>query len=131
MNKYLLILTLTIILIGWNNKANSQEKYTSSHHTLTHHLSGEELNRLDEIGKNFTATDPPPGPVRNIAEYEHMEGVLICYPFGIPFSVIAEMSEDVIVTTIVANTNQQSQVLNLYTNNGVNVSNCDFFNCTQ
>jgi len=36
-------------------------------------------------------TDPPPGPIRNIAEYERMEGVLIRYPFGISTAVIAEM----------------------------------------
>ena len=42
-------------------------------------------------------TDPPEGPVRNIAEFERMSGVLIRYPFGITTSIIREMAEDVIV----------------------------------
>lgn len=53
----------------------------------------------------------PPTPIRNIAEFEPMEGVLIRYPFGISYEIIAEMSEDVEIVTIVANINQQNYVL--------------------
>ncbi|GIR41788.1 MAG: hypothetical protein CM15mP52_0180 [Candidatus Neomarinimicrobiota bacterium] len=35
-------------------------------------------------------TDPPPSPVRNIAEYERMQGVLIRYPFGISTDIISK-----------------------------------------
>ena len=42
-------------------------------------------------------TDPPPGPVRNIAEFEPMQGALIRYPFGISTSIIREMAEDVMI----------------------------------
>ena len=63
---------------------------------------------------------------RAIAEFEPMEGVLVRYPFGIPMSLIAEMSEDVVVTTIVANSSEQSTVQSQYSSNGVNLSNCNF-----
>ena len=33
-------------------------------------------------------TDPPLGPIRNIAEYEPMQGALIRYPFGVSISII-------------------------------------------
>ena len=46
------------------------------------------------MGRN---TDPPIAPVRNIAEYERMSGVLIRYPFGISLDIIRVLSEDVIV----------------------------------
>ena len=59
-------------------------------------LTKEEENKLyiiEQMGRN---TDPPPDPVRNIAEFERMQGVLIRYPFGISTSMIKEMAEDVV-----------------------------------
>ena len=95
-------------------------------HSLPHWLTPEELTRLDEIGRDFYPTDPPIGPVRNIAEFEPMEGVLIRYPFGISYEVIAEMAEDCMVTTIVANQSQENSVRGQYDSNGVNLANCNF-----
>jgi len=93
---------------------------------LTHWLTPEEMTRLHEIGKAFVETDPPAAPVRNIAEFDYMQGVLVRYPFGIPIALIKEMAEDVVVTTIVANAGQQTTVLNQYIANGVDTSHCDF-----
>jgi len=99
-------------------------------HSLPHWLTPEELIRLDEIGKNFYPTDPPVGPIRNIAEFEPMEGVLIRYYFGISTSIIAEMAEDVIVTTIVSGQSQENTVRNIYTSNSVNIDNCNFLHAS-
>ncbi|MFO7614939.1 MAG: agmatine deiminase family protein, partial [Bacteroidales bacterium] len=93
---------------------------------LTHHMTPEEELRKHEIGINFTPTDPPSPPVRAVAEFEEMEGVLIRYPFGIPMSLIKEMAEDCMVKTIVANTSQQTQVQNQYQSAGVNLANCEW-----
>lgn len=90
------------------------------------YLSEEEYNRRHEAGRDFYPTDPPEGPIYNIAEFAPMEGVLVRYPFGIPEELIAEMSEDVMVTTIVANSSQQNTVTSLYQQNGVNLDNCNF-----
>lgn len=38
-------------------------------------------------------TDPPDAPLRPVAEFERSQGVLIAYPFGIPVSFIAQLSE--------------------------------------
>ncbi len=87
----------------------------------------EELTRLDEIGAGHIRTAPPPaGVIHNPAEWEPSEGVIISYPLGISYSLVAEMSEDIIVYTIVSSTSQQTTVTNLYQNNGVNMDNVEF-----
>ena len=70
-------------------------------------------------------TDPPEAPVRNIAEFERMEGVLIRYPFGISTSVISEMAEDITVYCLVSNSLQNS-AYNSMNNAGVNMNNVEF-----
>ena len=89
-------------------------------------LTSEELLRLDEIGINFESTSAPPTPIRQPAEFEPMQGVLIRYPFGISYQIIAEMSEDVEVVTIVEDNSDKSFVISQYQNYGVNIDNCDF-----
>ena len=44
---------------------------------LTHWLTPDEKLRLNEIGKNFVETDPPAAPVRNVAEFDRMQGALV------------------------------------------------------
>jgi agmatine deiminase len=68
----------------------------------------------------------PEGPVQPVAEFEPMQGVLIAYPFGIPMELIVEMSEEVVVTTIVSSSGQANSVSNIYEANGVYMSNVDF-----
>jgi agmatine/peptidylarginine deiminase len=91
-----------------------------------HYLSEEEMLMKEWVDRDFYPTDPPEGPVYNVAEFAQMEGVLVRYPFGIPVSLIAEMSEDVMVTTIVLNASQETYVTNLYQSGGVNLNNCNF-----
>jgi agmatine/peptidylarginine deiminase len=64
--------------------------------------------------------------LRNIAEFEPMQGVLIRYPFGISYEIIAEISENDTVVTIVANSAEQTYVESQYALNGVNTSNCEY-----
>ncbi len=96
---------------------------------LTHEMTEEEKALMPaylEALKTRAATPPPPFPVRSIAEFEHMEGVLIAYPLGIPVSLVAMISETVMVTTIVDGPTQENQVRNLYSANGVNMDNTNF-----
>ena len=46
-------------------------------------LTQDEKNNIDLIYDMGRVTDPPAPPVRNIAEFERMSGVLIRYPLGI------------------------------------------------
>ena len=85
----------------------------------------EELLR-STIGVDFISTPPPTGPIYNVAEFDRMQAVLVRYPFGISYAIIAEMSQDLDVITIVANTSQQTTVTNNYIANGVNMANCSF-----
>ncbi len=75
-------------------------------------------------------TIPPPTlPIRQIAEFERMQGVLIRYPLGISYSVIREMSEDAIVYTVLTNS-YLTQAQNNYASNGVNMTNCQWIIAT-
>ena len=127
MKKRIIIYLILIIQIALFAKDfEDAENWKKQNPFLGHYISYEETQVQVDFRRDFYVTDPPAAPVRNIAEFEHMEGVLICYPFGISYSVIAEMSEDVMVTTIVANQSQQSSVTNSYNSNGVNLDNCNF-----
>ncbi len=86
-------------------------------------LISAETNELDYQNiLNFQPLSEPPEPIRQVAEFEPMEGVLIRYSFGISYEIIAEMAEDVEVVTIVASSSQQSYVVSQYQNNGVNLN---------
>jgi agmatine/peptidylarginine deiminase len=68
----------------------------------------------------------PPQPIRQIGEFEPMEAVLIRYPFGISYQIIAEMSEDIEVITIVSSQSQATYVESLYETNGVDTDNTSY-----
>jgi agmatine/peptidylarginine deiminase len=92
-----------------------------------HYLSLEEYLQKDLYVRDFQPTDPPEGEVRQIAEFDQMEGVLVVYPLGIPVSAVAEMSQHTKVYTIVTAGNQNA-CSNYFTSNGVNMANCVFIN---
>ncbi|MBC8527698.1 MAG: hypothetical protein H8D22_12750, partial [Candidatus Cloacimonetes bacterium] len=132
-----LIFLFNILLYSSENLTNSQLKiltpeekewFSRNPESLPHWMTEEEKLRIDEIGKDFEETDPPPLPVRQPAEFEPMEGVLIRYPLGISTSIIAEMAEDVIVYCVVTSS-QQSSAYNTFSNAGVNMDNVQFINC--
>lgn len=81
----------------------------------------------EEKVRNFVTTPPPTGNPISIGEFERAAGVLVAYPFGVPISLIQEISKDALVYTIVSSSNQQNTVRNLYQQNNVNLDNCRFF----
>ena len=88
-------------------------------------LTEEEKGKMYIIEEMSRETDPPPTPIRNIAEFERMQGVLIRYPFGISTSIIKEMAEDVIVFCLVSSGSQNS-ANNSMSNAGVNMDNVEY-----
>ena len=82
----------------------------------------ENRHLIETMGRQ---TDPPIGPIRNIAEYEPMQGVLIRYPFGISTSLIQEMATDVKIYCLVSSSLQNS-AFNSMNNAGVNMDNVEF-----
>lgn len=117
---------VTLVILALTGRLWAQDTLTESKPALRHTMTPEEYARRHEIGRNFIETPPPIGPVRNVAEYDRMQGALIRYPFGIPISLIKEMATDVMVTTIVASQTQKTTVLNQYVANGVDTSHCNF-----
>jgi len=93
---------------------------------LSHTPTAQELTRWSEIGSDFVPTDAPVAPVRNIAEFEPTEAIIVRYNFGVPISLIKEIAEDCNVITLVANAAQENSVRSLYEYNEVNLTNCDF-----
>jgi agmatine/peptidylarginine deiminase len=142
MNKKSLIIGLTIVILLTgtanvsSNQINNKIKdifieqneiwMNNNPESLPIWLTPEELTRLDEIGKDFIPTSAPPNPVRQPAEFEPMQGVLIRYPFGISYEVIKEMAEDVEVVTIVNDNSEKNLVTSQYESYDINMDNCDF-----
>lgn len=123
MNKKYWIFLLSVLLSA---SSLYSQKLTQEELTKGRWLSQEEYNNRGEIGKFFSPTESPDGPVQPVAEFEPMQGVLIAYPFGIPMELIVEMSEVAMVTTIVSSEGQANSVSNLYQSNGVNMDNVDY-----
>ena len=92
---------------------------------LPHQLSEKEKKNIKFKRNKSVITNPPPGPIRNIAEFEPMQGVLIRYPFGISTSVIKEIAEDIIVYCLVSSSEQNS-AYNSMNNADVNMNNVEF-----
>ncbi|MCD6101505.1 MAG: agmatine deiminase family protein, partial [Candidatus Cloacimonetes bacterium] len=110
------------------NSERDKEWFSQHPESLPIWMTEEEKLKKDEIGKDFLPTNPPSSPIRQPAEFEPMEGVLIRYPFGISTSIIAEMAEDVIVYCVVTSS-QQSNAYTIMSNAGVNMNNVQFINC--
>jgi agmatine deiminase len=79
-----------------------------------------------KVPADVTWTVANPESIRQTAEFERMQGVLIRYPLGISYSLIAEMAEDDIVYTIVGSISIRNQAITNYGNNGVNLANCQW-----
>lgn len=78
---------------------------------------------LDAAGSSGT---PPVAPIRNAAEFEPNQAVMIRYPHGIPMSLIKEIAEDAEVLTLVRDSAEEAVVENLYLLEGVNLGNCTY-----
>jgi len=120
--KITVLFILFIILFGRQSLAQKEKP----DYRKLHYLSEEEMHREFDASRDFYVTDPPEDPVRNVAEFEQMQSVVISYPLGIPVSLVKEMANDCRVLTLVANSSQQQTALNYYQNNNVDIDNCDF-----
>ncbi len=125
MKKQIAVSLLLMMLASWAFSQQASTLFQSKYHML----DSSELYTPLIKSKAFTPTAPPPAPVRSVAEWEPTEAVLVAYPgsFGIPYSLIAEMSQDCKVITIVESSSQQTSVTNSYNSNGVNIANCLFY----
>ncbi|MFH0893026.1 MAG: agmatine deiminase family protein [Bacteroidota bacterium] len=99
-----------------------------------HMLDKSELLVPRVASKAFVETLPPVGNIRAIAEWEPNQAVMIgvyttgtsTQNFGVPYTLIAQLSQYVPVITVVESSAAQTSVTNTYNSNGVNISNCSF-----
>ncbi len=89
-------------------------------------MTPEEEARRHEIGQNILKSAALTGEVRNVAEFERMEGVLVRYPLGLPTSFIAAMSKHTVVYTLVSNSSNENSAKTAYQNAGATMTNCKF-----
>ncbi len=125
--KNLIKIGIFIILCGISFSSYAQEEIMRNYH-LKHELTQAEYLKLQTYQRNFTTTLPPEGIVRNIAEWEPMESVIIGYDsgFGIPIEGIVEMTKDCMVTVLVADAEEENAVTDLISDNNGDVNNLDF-----
>jgi agmatine deiminase len=128
MKKTTLLLSSIVFLMN-TLSLDAQENSSKPNKGLTHVMSAEEKAHVNEIGQGFLSSAPPLAPVRNIAEFEPTEAVIIAYSgeFGIPYTLIKDLSNDTKVIVIVPSTNQSS-VASLLSSNGVNMANVQYLN---
>lgn len=98
---------------------------------LRHRMSDEERSLNMTVRHTFVVTNPPTGPVRNIAEWEPTEAVIIAYQngFGLPLSLIKDLSNTGKVI-IDCKSSSQTTAMNTLTSAGVNTANCQFLTTT-
>lgn len=123
MSKFIVIVSFICIFFSIY-RSTAQEDVIAQ--PLTYQMNADELARKNEIGMYFKGTAAPTAPVMNIAEFQPSQGVLVRYPFGIPTSLIREMSQLVMVTVSVNSSYQQQSVTSTLRNAGVNMNNVNF-----
>lgn len=118
---------ISILLILSSCIIFSQEVFPPDLQSKYHMISPDEFKYLDQRSKSFVETAPPAGPVRNIAEFERNQGVIISYPgyWGIPYTLISQLSEDVMVY-VICEASSQTSVYNELDAQGVTMSNISF-----
>ena len=107
-------------------RANAQKPEWNDPNSLPIWMTPEEEGRRHEIGKNFLKSAALTGEVRNVAEFERMEGVLVRYPLGLPTSFIAAMSKHTVVYTLVSSTTYENSARSAYQSAGATMTNCKF-----
>jgi agmatine deiminase len=130
MKKHILSLGFTILIFCCAHAQKPEVPYEFM--TKYHMMDSTELFAPKNV--LFTSTPPPAGIVRAVAEWEPMMAVMVsAYDgggsnpvFGLPMSLIASMSADCHVITIVEKTSHMNAAINTYTTNGVNLANCSF-----
>ncbi len=83
--------------------------------------------REDQMpGADIDRDDPPPlAPVRNCAEWEPCTGVLIRYPLGLPYNLLRDLDDDVMLHVVVSSGYYSTAQSNLQSN-GVDMDRVQF-----
>ncbi len=118
----------TIILFGliFSISAIQIKRIERKDLLMGHWLSQFEKDNDNNYERDFTPTDPPPSTVRAAAEFNPSTAVIVRYPLGIPYELVADLSQEIKVITIVSSQSLQNQATSNYQNHGVNMENIEF-----
>lgn len=121
MKKTLATLFIITLLISSLSAQENQVRYEKT---------AEDVLRWHELAERMRTSTQPPATVYSIAEFERMQSVLIAYPnyygFGIPYTLISQLSDMANVIVAVSSSSQQNTVRNKLQQNGVNMNNVSF-----
>ena len=120
-----------LVALSYNNQIYGRG-FTNGGGTLTLPLSGMPTGSLDYT-LTVTAHNrvtyvgtvqqiPYPTEPRFVAEWEPAQGAVIRYPFGQPFSLLRDLSNEALLYVIVSSSNQSTATSNLQSNS-VNMAN--------
>lgn len=127
--KNIAVLFVFIFMIAGATQA--QRLLPDSLKSKYHMLTWEEFENPVIDQRDITPTDAPDGPVRNIAEWERNQGVIVAYPyggFGIPAALIQMLAEDVHVYVIYDQASALSSIQSELNGASVNMNNVSFHN---
>jgi agmatine/peptidylarginine deiminase len=124
------LLTLALFCLLPASAAFSERDVDDLEDLLPHYETAAErliwLGREDQMPGRELRSDPPPlAPVRNCAEWEPCTGVLIRYPLGLPYNLLRDFDDDVILHVIVSSSYLSAAQANL-TANGVDMAKVQF-----
>ena len=83
------------------------------------------LGREDQRPGLDLRDNPPTGPVRNCAEWEPVTGVLIRYPLGLPYNLLTDLDDNLILHVVVAS-NYLASAQSSLAANGVDMGKVEF-----
>lgn len=124
-------LTGFALLFGSVPPANAEWDVDGLEELLPRHETAAEQSRWDRYhealsGADGSRDDPPPlTPIRNCAEWEPCTGVLIRYPLGLPYDLLRDFDDDVILHVVVSSAYQSNAQTNLEAN-GVDMGQVEF-----
>ncbi|MGM0625425.1 MAG: agmatine deiminase family protein [Bacteroidota bacterium] len=131
MKRILFVITVMVLTFSLSAQNYLPDSLQSKYHMLTwdeleNHKKG------NKAAKSITPTAPPEGFVRNIAEWEPNQGVIIAYPtgyyggFGIPVSLIQQLADITHVYLLYASSEDLSDIQNELNNGSVNTENVSY-----
>lgn len=128
MKRTITLLLILLTVFNGLNELKAQYPEWNDPNSLPQWMTAEEELRRHEIGAGTEQTLSPQGPIRNISEFERMQGAMVRYNngLGVPTSLIVAISQHTKVYTIAANQSQRTAAYNSYQSAGVNMNNCEF-----
>ncbi len=133
MKKIVIFTALAGLVLGVSAQNFLPRSLQSKYHMLTWEELENHRNDVKDT-KDITPTDPPTGFVRNIAEWEPNQGVMVAYPsgyyggFGIPVDLIKQFADITQVYVIYADTGDLSDIQDILANGEVNTEHVSYYN---